>query len=279
MVTASRSNGGFAEGEDDIFVKEEFNHKERTVNVDVGNTSDNNNEQQPSTPRSKHSATEQRRRTKINERFRTLKDLIPPNDQKRDKASLLLEVIEYIRFLQEKVQTYESSCPARTQDGAKLTPWRARQDSATAAADHPPPAPPFSPPRRRPGRPRQADWAPMTGGGGGGGVTPQQQAARWSPSGGRDEQVMIPAADEGLSNLSTLYSQGLVTRLTQALEGSGVDLTQASVSVRVNLGRGPRRASRDAHSRGSPRIFFGFCFEQTEPPPDRPGKRLKPDAS
>ncbi|CAA7407143.1 unnamed protein product [Spirodela intermedia] len=262
MVTASRSNGGFAEGEDDIFVKEEFNHKERTVNVDVGNTSDNNNEQQPSTPRSKHSATEQRRRTKINERFRTLKDLIPPNDQKRDKASLLLEVIEYIRFLQEKVQTYESSCPARTQDGAKLTPWRARQDSATAAADHPPPAPPILPLRG-------AGPADPDSGGGGGGVTPQQQAARWSPSGGRDEQVMIPAADEGLSNLSTLYSQGLVTRLTQALEGSGVDLTQASVSVRVNLGRGATTSLPEMPT----------AEEQTEPPPDRPGKRLKPDAS
>lgn len=30
MVTAARSNGGFADGEDDIFVKEEFSHKGST---------------------------------------------------------------------------------------------------------------------------------------------------------------------------------------------------------------------------------------------------------
>ncbi|CAK7335251.1 unnamed protein product [Dovyalis caffra] len=65
--------------------------------------------------RSKHSETEQRRRSKINERqiflflFQALRDLIPQNDQKRDKASFLLEVIEYIQFLQEKLQMYEGS--------------------------------------------------------------------------------------------------------------------------------------------------------------------------
>nr|GMD56887.1 transcription factor BIM2-like isoform X3 [Ipomoea batatas] len=42
--------------------------------------------------RSKHSETEQRRRSKINERFQILRDLIPENDNKRDKASFLLEV-------------------------------------------------------------------------------------------------------------------------------------------------------------------------------------------
>jgi len=45
------------------------------------------------TPRSKHSATEQRRRSKINDRFQMLRDLVPHSDQKRDKASFLLEVI------------------------------------------------------------------------------------------------------------------------------------------------------------------------------------------
>lgn len=44
------------------------------------------------TPRSKHSATEQRRRSKINDRFQMLRDLVPHSDQKRDKASFLLEV-------------------------------------------------------------------------------------------------------------------------------------------------------------------------------------------
>ena len=41
---------------------------ERRVKVDLDNRSDHDSEQKASTPRSKHSATEQRRRTKINER-------------------------------------------------------------------------------------------------------------------------------------------------------------------------------------------------------------------
>ncbi|XP_078437871.1 transcription factor BIM1-like [Wolffia australiana] len=126
MVAASRSNGGFSGGEDDIFDKGEVKHKVavRTVKVDVDNSIEQNAEQKPSTPRSKHSATEQRRRTKINDRFRTLRDLIPPSEQKRDKASILLEAIEYIQVLQDKVQKYESwPCPELSHDGPKLTQW------------------------------------------------------------------------------------------------------------------------------------------------------------
>nr|GLL18784.1 transcription factor BIM3-like isoform X1 [Ipomoea trifida] len=52
-------------------------------------------DQKANTLRSKHSETEQRRRSKINERFQTLRDIIPENDQKRDKASFLLEVHFY----------------------------------------------------------------------------------------------------------------------------------------------------------------------------------------
>ncbi|KAG6471512.1 hypothetical protein ZIOFF_068954 [Zingiber officinale] len=99
------------------------------------------NDQRPNTPRSKHSATEQRRRCKINDRqaspslswmktmifkhcgFHILRGIIPHSDQKRDKASFLLEVIEYVRFLQEKVQKYESLNPECGQDDVKLMPW------------------------------------------------------------------------------------------------------------------------------------------------------------
>ncbi|WVY93031.1 hypothetical protein V8G54_032119 [Vigna mungo] len=70
------------------------------------------------THRSKHSETKQRRRSKINER-----DLIPQNDQKRDKASFLLEVIEYIQFLQDKLQIYEKSYEGWSQEPTKLIPW------------------------------------------------------------------------------------------------------------------------------------------------------------
>ncbi|XP_074586058.1 transcription factor BIM1-like [Curcuma longa] len=95
------------------------------------------NDQRPNTPRSKHSATEQRRRSKINDRFQILRGVIPHSDQKRDKASFLLEVIEYIRFLQEKVQKYELSYPECSQDDVKLMPGKLslQQNSNQAPAN------------------------------------------------------------------------------------------------------------------------------------------------
>ncbi|KAH8511156.1 hypothetical protein H0E87_008623 [Populus deltoides] len=86
--------------------------------------------------RSKHSETEQRRRSKINERFQALRNLIPQNDQKRDKASFLLEVIEYIQFLQEKLQMYEGSYEGWSQEPAKLLPWKIDRASAESLLDH-----------------------------------------------------------------------------------------------------------------------------------------------
>uniref|UniRef100_I1P3U1 BHLH domain-containing protein n=1 Tax=Oryza glaberrima TaxID=4538 RepID=I1P3U1_ORYGL len=88
-----------------------------------GRSSASSADQGPSTPRSKHSATEQRRRTKINDRLEILRELLPHTDQKRDKASFLSEVIEYIRFLQEKVQKYEEADPERNHEDSKSMPW------------------------------------------------------------------------------------------------------------------------------------------------------------
>ncbi|KAI3677437.1 hypothetical protein L2E82_51724 [Cichorium intybus] len=82
------------------------------------------NDQKASSHRSKHSETEQRRRSKINERFQILRDLIPQNDQKRDRASFLLEVIQYIQFLQEKLQVYEGTYHGWSPEPTKLMPWR-----------------------------------------------------------------------------------------------------------------------------------------------------------
>ncbi|KAI7752202.1 hypothetical protein M8C21_022177 [Ambrosia artemisiifolia] len=82
------------------------------------------NDQKTTSHRSKHSETEQRRRSKINERFQILRDLIPENDQKRDRASFLLEVIQYIQFLQEKLQMYEGTYQGWSPEPAKLMPWR-----------------------------------------------------------------------------------------------------------------------------------------------------------
>ncbi|RZB98761.1 Transcription factor BIM2 isoform B [Glycine soja] len=76
--------------------------------------------------RSKHSETEQRRRSKINERFQVLRDLIPQNDQKRDKASFLLE---------EKIQIYEQTYEGWNQEPTKLTPWRNHHGPAENTTD------------------------------------------------------------------------------------------------------------------------------------------------
>ncbi|CAK7323187.1 unnamed protein product [Dovyalis caffra] len=126
------------------------------------------NDQKPNTPRSKHSATEQRRRSKINDRhvlidlhlenlsifsfnqilhnvvdfllegkfqFQMLRELIPHGDQKRDKASFLLEVIEYIQFLQEKVQKCEGSYQGWNHEPAKLVPWRNNSRPVESSVD------------------------------------------------------------------------------------------------------------------------------------------------
>ncbi|THG22344.1 hypothetical protein TEA_010027 [Camellia sinensis var. sinensis] len=57
-------------------------------------------------------------------RFQMLRNLIPHSDQKRDTASFLLEVIEYVQYLQEKVQKYEGSYQGLNSEPTKLMPWR-----------------------------------------------------------------------------------------------------------------------------------------------------------
>ncbi|KAK2986271.1 hypothetical protein RJ640_021840 [Escallonia rubra] len=70
-------------------------------------------------------------------RFQILRDLIPQNDQKRDKASFLLEVIQYIQFLQEKLQMYEGTYPGWSSEPSKLTPWRSNCGTVDSFIDQP----------------------------------------------------------------------------------------------------------------------------------------------
>ncbi|KAM3344394.1 transcription factor BIM2 isoform X1 [Capsicum galapagoense] len=88
------------------------------------NTKAGKNNDKASALRTKHSVTEQRRRCKINERFQALRNLIPHTNQKRDTASFLLEVIQYVQFLQDKVQKYEGSYQPWSSEPTKLMPWR-----------------------------------------------------------------------------------------------------------------------------------------------------------
>ncbi|KAG5229950.1 transcription factor BIM [Salix suchowensis] len=265
------------------------------------------NDQKPNTPRSKHSATEQRRRSKINDRFQTLRELIPHGDQKRDKASFLLEVIEYVQFLQEKVQKYEGSYQGWNHELAKLGPWRnntrpvessidqsrgvnsgvspalllaakldeknitisssinpggARNpdDSDTSSAstfnamDHQPgitnkamPIPiSLQPNLFNTGRiagaaaqfpPRLAFEAENTE------TEPQPQpwhAISCTSDGAVASDKLKQqnlTVEGGTISISSAYSQGLLNTLTQALQSSGVDLSQASVSVQIELGK------------------------------------------
>lgn len=103
--------------EDGFVIKDRSSHPKGNLSVKIESKTI---DQKPSTPRSKHSATEQRRRSKINDRFQKLREIIPNNDQKRDKASFLLEVIEYIHFLQEKVNRYESPYNAWGHESSKM---------------------------------------------------------------------------------------------------------------------------------------------------------------
>ncbi|XP_059281914.1 transcription factor BIM2-like [Lycium ferocissimum] len=89
-----------------------------------------------SSHRSKHSETEQRRRIKINERFQTLRELLPESDQKRDRASFLLEVIQYIQFLHEKIQMYEGTCQGWSAEPSKLMPWRSTSGPVEGFVEH-----------------------------------------------------------------------------------------------------------------------------------------------
>ncbi|XP_039042409.1 transcription factor BIM1-like isoform X3 [Hibiscus syriacus] len=138
MIKSAKGNSlddDFEEDEDFVLKKESststHNIGELKVKVDGKSAPD----QKANTPRSKHSATEQRRRSKINNRFQMLKNVIPNSDQKRDKASLLLEVIEYIQFLQEKVNKYEGSYQGWSSAPSKLIPWRSNQRPTENYAD------------------------------------------------------------------------------------------------------------------------------------------------
>lgn len=274
------------------------NHQgELRVKVDGKSAPD----QKSNTPRSKHSATEQRRRSKINDRFQMLREIIPHGDQKRDKASFLLEVIEYIRFLQEKVHKYEGPYQGLSQEPAKPMPWQngirttaecyaANQSQAVNRA--PSPAYPFSSkldekniavspttPENVQNRvesvispataalvnqsmPFPVSLHPnfFTSGQNGGSAAAQlplrlasdaeKNAFQHQPAlyqaGARIANGAVSSdklkeqeltIEGGTISISSVYSQELLNTLTKALQSCGMDLSQASISVQIELGK------------------------------------------
>ncbi|XP_074308366.1 transcription factor BIM2-like [Silene latifolia] len=233
-------------------------------------------EPKPSNYRSKHSETEQRRRNKINERFQILRELVPPNDQKRDKASLLLEVIEYIQFLQEKLQVYEGSYQqVWNQDPTKLTPWRFNNGTVDNFGTHPQPVKNGSLDEDNVAKQARIIHGSLESELSGefayrgvdlltGPTTPtvcfdvpfQSCGSVPSKSILPNENVVSQPhfssmavaqssilgdqsrAYEGSSNsISSAYSQRILRNLTQELQTSGVDLSQANISVQLDVGK------------------------------------------
>uniref|UniRef100_A0A5B7BAJ2 Putative transcription factor BIM1 isoform X2 n=1 Tax=Davidia involucrata TaxID=16924 RepID=A0A5B7BAJ2_DAVIN len=238
-----------------------------------------------------------------------LRELIPHSDQKRDKASFLLEVIEYIQFLQERVHKYEESYQGWNHDPAKLMPWRNNHRPAEGFVDQSRgmnigsgPALTFaakfeednilvSPAIPRNGQnPVQSDMSTATTfkamdhhpglankvvplpmplhlhknifipGGNSGATAPplaprlasdaentssQPQSLLWQSRSCTTDSAVAndklkeqePTIESGTISISNVYSQGLLNTLTQALQSSGVDLSQASISVQIDLGK------------------------------------------
>ncbi|MED6110177.1 hypothetical protein PIB30_040593 [Stylosanthes scabra] len=285
------------DNEESFFLKKECSNPERELRVKVDGKS---TDQKPNTPRSKHSATEQRRRSKINDRFQMLRELIPHSDQKRDKASFLLEVIEYINFLQEKVHKYEGSFQGWNHDTEKLMPWRNNDKPAESFEargtnsgsgpsptllfaskideknitlsppitgcsqkvepglntvttfknmDHPPgitnntfPIPITSPPNFFPPRktiglgemPHVTHRLPSDAGNGIYQPSMECQTVTATNEKLKEKELTI---EGGAISISSVYSKGLLDTLTHALQSSGVDLSQASISVQIELGK------------------------------------------
>ncbi|KAK6255858.1 hypothetical protein SCA6_017163 [Theobroma cacao] len=315
--------------------EDDYEDKGETVKEGKGS------EPKANTNRSKHSETEQRRRSKINERsafvtidfelgwqfglaglgyftfgpfefgllmfqinsgwvldglsrFQTLRDLIPQNDQKRDKASFLLEVIEYIQFLQEKLQMYEGSYQGWSQEPTKLIPWRnhglpesfidnsqvmkngsscennviipsilantqnsIESDLGNAAVfkalDHPPGSatsvvnmqtqPNTFATHGRGSIPTQSFHESASDSEN---VVYRPQFQSWQsrecltesavPNNSANGQEDLTIRDDSVG-LSSAYSQGILNSLTQALQSSGVDMSQASISVQIDVGK------------------------------------------
>ncbi|XP_023729207.1 transcription factor BIM2 [Lactuca sativa] len=237
------------------------------------------NDQKASSHRSKHSETEQRRRSKINERFQILRDLIPQNDQKRDRASFLLEVIQYIQFLQEKLQVYEGTFHGWSPEPTKLMPWRGNSVTDTFTDQSQPIKNGslhegnivFSPPmlsntqsliEHELSHSSAARAAALD--------IPLQQntylpepdpdparAARipheyWDDRSLMNEDAtpnelqelkMQSEGDRDRDRISDAYSKGLLNNLTQALGSCGVDLSQANISVQFDIRKGTSSGS------------------------------------
>ncbi|CAF1921268.1 unnamed protein product [Brassica napus] len=203
------------------------------------------NEQKPNTPRSKHSATEQRRRSKINDRFQTLRQLIPNSDQKRDKASFLLEVIQYIHFLQEKVDKHEppeGTVPVLAEAQAVDMEHQHYLKRATDTTSFP-----VLGQRNSFFSPELSQLCP---------VSSSDVAAMECENLREEEEVEELSIHKGTISISSVYSQGLLKTLSETLQSSGVDLSRSRISVQIKLSKQPQE-DEEVHLKVRPHLQSG----------------------
>ncbi|KAK3000744.1 hypothetical protein RJ639_020463 [Escallonia herrerae] len=192
-------------------------------------------------------------------RFQILRDLIPQNDQKRDKASFLLEVIQYIQFLQEKLQMYEGTYPGWSPEPSKLMPWRSNCGTVDSFIDQPQLVKNGSvhednivvTPTLLSNAQNSVDFS---------GAAPYKEADRGAATqeiplnmpqqsnlfegvSAQPPQAFFSGAEHLVSQSQSQYWHGrpciteLLNTLTRALETSGVDLSRSSISVQLDIGK------------------------------------------
>ncbi|PPE01911.1 hypothetical protein GOBAR_DD01051 [Gossypium barbadense] len=232
----------------------------------------------------------------INNSNKVLRDIIPNTDQKRDTASFLLEVIEYVQFLQEKVKKYEGSYQEWNSEPAKLMPWRnshwrvqsfVGQQQAIkngsdpgsafagkfnennininptmiASAQNPVESDPV-----RDTMSKAMDQQPELGSRGmplpiqGDNMLvhplqrPVSEAQPTECFIGNDtvNQQEDLTIEGGTINISSVYSEELLNSLTQALQSAGLDLSQANISVQIDLGKHANRGLTSGTSAKDP---------------------------
>ncbi|KAE8732049.1 Transcription factor BIM2 [Hibiscus syriacus] len=274
--------------EEEQYEEEEFGSRKQETSsnqtmslnaINNSTNSDGKNRDKANAIRSKHSVTEQRRRSKINERFQLLRNLIPNPDQKRDTASFLLEVIEYVQDLQDKVKKYEGSYQEWNSEPIKLVPWRnshwhvqsfVGQQQAIKNGSGPGSAfagkfdeinsnmnPTITTSEQNPlesdpvrdttskAMDQQPEFAsrgmPLPVQGNNMPVHPLQrpvseaQPTECFISNDTVNQHEDLTIEGGTISISSVYSEGLLNSLTQALQSAGLDLSEANISVQIDL--------------------------------------------
>ncbi|KAK4479840.1 hypothetical protein RD792_015383, partial [Penstemon davidsonii] len=273
---------------------DEFGNR-KDANPSTNNTRDGKKSDKTNATRSKHSVTEQRRRCKINERYQILRDLIPNSDQKRDTASFLSEVIQYVQFLHEKVEKYEGSYQPWSSEPTKLMPWRnshwrvqsfagqaQTMKNGSGSGSGPGPGSTFPgrfdetnaavPTTMQPVQHNPIDHDPMRNASCRSmdsqnelpnkamamPMGPQASMPVHIPNDGSFSHTFSgqtsdaqssecpmdePTIEGGTISISSVYSHELLNSLAQALQNTGVDLSQATISVQVNLGKRANRGS------------------------------------